>query len=109
VKNSLWREQFRVYLHTRLALPLKLALEQLYELIPLMIDDELELNITALYKVAPFLLIALNRDDEAVSFVKYFEGAAGGGGKAAVNEFLRKVSQVSQADADWHDHDPATR
>jgi len=63
----LWPLQFGEYERTGLALPLKLALEQQEDLchLPMMILSEgMEL-----YVVMPFLMLALNRDDDAVAFV----------------------------------------
>jgi len=71
-KDSLWYELFNVYRQTRLAMPLKLALEQHNELIQIIRDKEVLVD---LVKVAPFLFMKLNLDDAAMTVIKLYEDA----------------------------------
>jgi len=72
-QHMLWFKLFNIFRRSNLSKPLSLALEQHKETLLLCQDRR---TLVQMMQVTPFLLIALNLDDEAVSFIQHCEDGA---------------------------------
>jgi len=92
LRTRLWHEQFGEYERTGLALPLKLALEQqrsLYHLPVMNLREGMELH-----AVVPFLMLALNEDDQAVAFIKVFASHINNDITITANKYVLRFREV---------------